>query len=182
MKFTLSLVLLIFTMHAHSALKEYKLPTAEDGVIVFQMDDETKIPASVFDERARVIGGTFTFLPKKPGDPLQWTWQYSIQFSTDKKIESVVIEDERGDKIKLLIEDNKPLVVSNVWSGAEASMELTEEFFQTMQSQENWVLLRRITITYGDGAKSKLHQMFILTQSMRIDFLNETFAALKAND
>ncbi|MDD1795405.1 hypothetical protein LRP50_19935 [Enterovibrio sp. ZSDZ42] len=182
MKYILLLILITFTTHVSAALKEYKLPTAEDGEIVFIVDDETKLPVSASDDMARVIEGALTFLPKNPGESLRWTWQYRIQFLTDQKVKSVVIEDERDEKIKLLIEDDKPLIVNNEWTGVEKSMHLSKSSFEMMKSEETWLLLRRVRITYEDGQESKLHQMIVVTQPMRIDILNETIAALKARE
>ena len=66
-------------------------------------------------------------------------------------------------------------------SGFEKGTELTKEIFETMNAKESWVLVRRITITYEDGVQSKLHQMIVQTQPMRVDLLQRIQAAMKAS-
>ena len=61
-------------------IKLVTLHTAEDGDVEYQFDTDTKLPISAEDERAKIMGVYLTFLPKRPGDPLEWAIGYEIKF------------------------------------------------------------------------------------------------------
>lgn len=173
--------LLCYTLNANAELKELKLPTAADGEVRFLVDTDTKLPVGAADDKAQVVTAALALLTKGKGQPVQWTWQYQIKFRTGVRVKSITIEDERDAKINLLIQDDKPNIEGNVWSGSEKSFELTKEFFTAMQAKDSWVMIRRITITYDDDVQSKLHQLIVETQPMRMKLLDDLMSGLKAN-
>lgn len=165
----------------HSEPKEIRLPTAADGEVVFQMDPDTRLPLSAFDEQAEVTKAALTFLPKEPNKPLHFTWQYELRFKTGSKVKSVTVEDERDAALRTLIDDRNPTVTQSSWTGQEESHEVTQGVVKAMFEKNPWVLLRRITVEYEDGKQSKLHQMVVMTQPMRMNLVEKTMQALKAN-
>lgn len=174
-------ILLLYTFNANAELKEIKLPTATDGDVRFLFDTDTKLPVGASDARAQVVTAALVFLPKEKGQPVQWTWHYEIKFRTDARVKSITVEDERDAKTNLLIQDDNPSIEGNVWSGFEKSTNLSKDVFSSMQAKDPWMLVRRLTVTYDDNVQSKLHQLIIETQPMRMKLLDDLMIALKAN-
>jgi hypothetical protein len=174
-------LLLLCTVNASAGIKEFKLPTAADGEVQFAINTETKLPIGAADAKAQIVTAALTFLPKEKGQPLQWCWHYGIKFKSDVKIKSITVEDERDSQLHMLIQDDSPRTNDNFWSGSENSAELSKDFFNAMQAQNTWMLIRRFIVTYDDNTQSKLHQMIVETQPMRIKLLNELMTTMKAN-
>jgi hypothetical protein len=164
---------LMLSNTARAELKEFVLPTAADGNVKFYVDSVTKLPVGAEDDKAHVMTAAFAFVPTPKGEMFRWTWQYQIAFKTGKKVERIVIEDERDAQLRLLIDDRHPELEGATWTGYEQSIKMSEEWLKVMQEPAPWLLLRRITITYGDGDQSRLHQMVVQTRDMRMKVLNK---------
>jgi hypothetical protein len=181
MKKLLLLALVFGSINANAEINEFKLPTAEDGVIGFNINADTKLPVGAADDKTQVITAALVFLPKKPGEPLQWSWKYELKFKPSTIVKSVKVEDEKGEQLQLLIKDESPSLQEDIWTGFEQPKEFSKGMFDAMNSKEVWMLLRKMTVTYGDNVQSKLHQMVIQTQPMRVELLEKTLAALKGD-
>jgi hypothetical protein len=173
------LIALMLSNGARAELKEFVLPTAADGDVKFYVDSVTKLPVGAEDDKAHVITAGFVFLPKPKGEMFKWTWQYQIEFKTDRKINRIVIEDERDAQLRLLIDDQHPELKDRIWTSFEQSIQMSEAWLKVMQEPAPWLLLRRITITYDDGDQSRLHQVVVQTRDMRVATLNRVMGSLE---
>lgn len=63
----LVLLMILFTQLSLAAVKEIRLPTAEDGEVAYQFDTDTRKPLSAKDDRSEVMTLALTFLPKEAG-------------------------------------------------------------------------------------------------------------------
>ena len=170
-------VVLFVALHAYAEQKTLTFPTATDGDVSVVMDMETRLPIGASDEKAKITFAGLTFLPKQPGDPLFWTWVYSIEFKPGMKVKSITIEDERDSEIKSLLRDEAPVIVSDQWRGQEVPHEVSRPFLDAMTSKDVWILLRRISIKYDDGSSSKLHQLIVEPPSARYRMLDRIMQA-----
>jgi hypothetical protein len=46
-------------------------------------------------------------------------WEYQVDFTTEKKIKRITIEDERNSELHTLIDDEYPELMDGVWKGFE---------------------------------------------------------------
>ncbi len=172
---------LFASIESNAAPTEFTLPTAADGDVSFPMNPETRMPMSASDQKAEVTKAALTFLPKAAGQPLKFTWQYAIRFKTEAVVRSITIENERDKKLELLVQDDAPKIQSLTWTANEPSHEVTRGFINAVNAKGPWVLLRRVSIVYADGSTSKLHQMVLMTQPMRVQLMEDTARALDAS-
>ncbi|MFT4172473.1 MAG: hypothetical protein QM639_07930 [Rhodocyclaceae bacterium] len=179
MRTALLLSLTLISCAARAELKTLLVPTAADGEVSVVVDTERRLPVGASDERATVTDASLTFPPKNPGDPLQITWRYSIHFSSDVKVSAVLIENERDKELETVVQDANPQLINSTWVGQEAPKELTKEMFAAMNSNDVWMLLRRITVEYEDGKSSKLHQLIIESPVQRRNLLNKLWNQLQ---
>jgi hypothetical protein len=171
------LLALMLSGAARAEVKEFVLPTAADGNVKFYVDSVTKLPIGAEDDKAHVMTAAFAFVPTPKGEMFRWTWQYQIAFKTGKKVERIEIEDERDAQLRLLIDDRHPELEGATWTGYEQSIKMSEDWLKVMQEPAPWLLLRRITITYGDGDQSRLHQMVVQTRDMRMKVLDKLLSS-----
>lgn len=176
MKTLLALLLSLTALCARAELKEFKLPTAADGEVGFLVDTDTKLPVGASDDKARVTLAGLAFLPAAKGEALRWTWRYGVQFKGNPEVRRITVEDEKQKELKLLVQDDHPVFEGGVWTGAEAGNVLNKEVFELMNAKDTWMLMRRIVVTYADGSQSKLHQLIVQTQPMRVGLLERLMA------
>ena len=165
---------------ANAEVKEFRLPTAADGEVVFLIDAQSRLPVPAKDDRAMVTLAAFGFLPIPKGGPVLCAWQYAIRIDPKAKPVSVLIEDERGKQLVQLVRDDHPEVRDGNWMGQEPGIKLDKGLWDAMNGPDPWILLRRITVTYADGSQSKLHQMVVETQPMRVELIRKAMDAMKA--
>jgi hypothetical protein len=155
----------------------FKMKTVADGEVSVLIDQDSRLPIAVADDRAEVTTAALAIV--KLEGPVSYTWLYSIRLKTGIRVTSVRIEDET-QRLQTLLHDDNPKVQSNFWRGSERVRELTKDDFEFMNEKDPWMLLRRITITYEDGGQSKLHQLVVQTQRMRVDLLRKLMEEQKA--
>lgn len=148
-----------------------KLPTAEDGEVVYRVDNVAKQAENAGDDRAEALPITLVFAPRTPGGPTQWTFAYRLRFAAGATPTSIRIETENQKPLVLEVEDRKPVVKAGQWSGTHAPIEFTRAWAEKITASDPWLLQRRYTITYADGRKSVLHQLSILTTEGRAQML-----------
>jgi hypothetical protein len=86
------------------------------------------------------------------------------------------VEDEKGLRkaLKLMINDMQPaLTPNNTWAAASEPIEMDNNWFQQMTGKDPWIIQTRFSINYSDGSTSKLHQLAVITNPMRIRMLEK---------
>jgi hypothetical protein len=156
---------------ALAAVRDMKLPTAEDGEIVYRVDNATKQAANAKDDRAETLPVSLAFLPRAPGGGMQWTFVYRVRFSGSAKPVSIRVETENQKPVTLEVEDRDPKVKSGIWAGRVAPIDFSKFWAEKIAAKDPWMLQRRYTITYADGRKSVLHQLSVLTTEGRAQML-----------
>jgi hypothetical protein len=174
LSFSIAMVVIaIFAKPLHAEIKDIPLPTDADGEVVYQFDTVTKLPRSARDERAEIMAVSFAILPKEPGAAAFWTMVYGIKFSDVVAPTSIQIEVTNKGFGAVELTDGQPTLTSSTWSSTSARHELTRQWFEKMTAKDPWFLQRKFTITYADGKKSILHQMAIITNTMRFRVLEK---------
>lgn len=156
---------------AGAEIRDMKLPTAEDGEITYRVDNAAKQALNAKDERAETLPVTLAFVPRTPGGPVQWTFLYRVRFTGKSKPVSIRVETENQKPVVLEVRDDKPVLKSGTWSGTTAPVEFNRFWAEKIAAKDPWMLQRRYTIAYADGAKSVLHQLSILTTEGRAQIL-----------
>lgn len=148
-----------------------KLPTAEDGEIVYRVDNVAKQAMNAKDDRAETVPVSTIFLPRtSPGLP-RWTFLYRLHFAAGAKPVSIRVETENAKPVTLAVEDRNPRLKDGVWEGTSAPLEFNRTWAEKIAAKEPWMLQRRYTIVYADGRKSVLHQLSVLTTERRAQMI-----------
>jgi hypothetical protein len=152
-------------------VRDMKLPTAEDGEIVYRVDNVAKQAANAKDDRAETLPASTAFLPRTPGGGMQWAFVYRVRFAPKAKPVSIRVETENQKPVTLELEDAKPQLRDGAWAGTAAPIDFNRFWAEKITAKDPWLLQRRYTIVYADGRKSVLHQLSILTTEGRARML-----------
>jgi hypothetical protein len=158
---------------APAAAKEVKLPTAADGEIVYRFDPATSLPVSAKDEKAEVLAVALSFEPKKAGEPLRWSYYYALQFQKGAVPKFITVYDESQRPLKLEVGDSAPTLDGNVWTATSQPKEVDKKTWDAMIGKDPWILQRKFMIDYADGTQRSLHQLSVVTTTMRLQLLEK---------
>jgi len=153
--------------------KVVKLPTAEDGEVFYHFDPATNLPLNAGDERARVTAVALSFLPKKKGEDLQWNYYYELQFAKGAQPKFILVYDESNKPLKLEVGDSKPTPGGGTWSASSQPHKVDKKTWDSMIGPKPWFLQRKFMIEYADGTERTLHQLSVVTQTMRLELLQK---------
>ena len=153
--------------------KTIKLPTAADGEVFYQFDSKTNLPLSASDDRAEVTGVALTFLPKKGGEPLRWAFYYGLQFKPGVKPKSILVLSENQPPVSLEVGDTGPVLDKGAWSATSQPKAVDKATWDSMIGNTPWYLQRKFVITYADGNVRTLHQLAVITPTMRLELLEK---------
>jgi len=155
----------------HGEVREMTLPTAEDGDIVYRVDNVSKQALNAKDDRAETLPVALSFAPRTPGGPPQWTFVHRVRFATGAKPVSIRVESENRKPVTVEVEDRKPALDRGVWIGTVAPIDFDRFWAGKIAAKDPWMLQRRYTIVYADGRKSVLHQLSVLTTERRAEMV-----------
>ena len=158
---------------ALAAVREIKLPTSADGEVTYKFDTATNLPISASDDRAQVVAVGVSFLPKKKGEDLRWVYYYSLRFPAGAKPTLVMVYDESQRPIKLEVGDNAPILQDGSWSATSQPKVVDKKTWDSMIGKDPWYLQRKFIIDYADGHRRTLHQLSVVTQTMRLGLLEQ---------
>lgn len=166
---------LLICQSVFAQLVELRLPTAEDGEVIYQLNSVTKKPLSAQDDRSEVMAVSLVFLPKKPGEELRWGFLYQVRFKDGAIPKSIVVYSENNKPTTIEVRDASPTLKENTWSAISKPNVMDEKAFQFMTEKDPWFLQRKFVISYADGAERTLHQLAIITNPMRFQLLETIF-------
>jgi hypothetical protein len=158
---------------AASTDKIVKLPTAVDGEVFYHFDPATNLPIAAADDHAIVTAVALSFLPKKQGEPLQWSTIYSLQFAKGAVPKFILVYDESTKPLKLEVGDKQPTVDGGQWSATSQPQVVDKKTWDSMIGAKPWYLQRKFMVSYADGTERTLHQLSVVTQQMRLELLQK---------
>lgn len=158
---------------AASADKVVKLPTAADGDVFYHFDPASNLPIAAADDHALVTAVALSFLPKKPGEQLQWNIIYSLQFAKGAVPKFILVYDESSKPLKLEVGDKQPKVDGGQWSATSKPQVVDKKTWDSMIGAKPWYLQRKFMVEYADGTERTLHQLSVVTQQMRLELLQK---------
>lgn len=169
---TVAAVIIAASGGAMATVRDMKLPTAEDGEVVYRVDNVAKQAMNAKDDRAETLPVSTIFLPRTSAGLPKWTFLYKVRFAPGVKPVSIRIETENAKPVTLAIDDRNPRLKDGVWEGTIAPpLEFNRAWAEKIAAKDAWMLQRRYTIAYADGRKSILHQLSILTSERRAEML-----------
>jgi hypothetical protein len=155
------------------ATKPVKLPTAADGDVTYLFDANTNLPISAKDEHAEVMAAALSFEPKKAGEPLRWKYFYALQFQEGAKPTMITVYAENQRPLTLEVGDSAPVLDGGLWSASSLPKDVDKKTWDSMIGKDPWVVQRKFVIDYADGTQHTLHQLSVVTQTMRLGLLEK---------
>lgn len=151
-------------------VRQIKLPTAEDGEVVYQVDTLTKKPMGARDDRAEVVNIAVSVMPKPSAARPDVFFVYGIKFKGGAMPRSIAVYAEERKPLTLELTDAAPALRGDTYTAMVAPRNMDEAAWQRIASEPALILQKKFVITYADGEERTLHQLAVLTNPVRLAF------------
>jgi hypothetical protein len=149
-------------------VRQIKLPTAEDGEVVYQIDAVTKKPMGAKDDRAEIVNVSLNVMPKLAATRPEFFFVYGIMFKGGATPRSIAVYAEEGKALTLELKDAAPTLRGDTYTAMVAPKGMDEAAWKRMASEPTLILQKKFVIIYADGEERTLHQLAVLTNTVRL--------------
>lgn len=176
------LILSLPSLLPAAGVREFSVPSADDGIVTVKFSESTRLPIGASDERAEVTGVNFSVEPR-PNDEtkLHSSWKFSVKFkgAAQPTAIKVINETEKPSVVEI---DSKNLALrEGTWVGILEKKPVSRQFFESITAKEPWYRLYKFVITYANGTQSVFHQAVIYEQATRVSMLKTAMDYLIAS-